>query len=99
MTTHAGCALDFPDDAVAYANYRGHRLVLADVLDDPDGVAAVLDEIGDCAACYRHMSEYLAGLAGSLSVGLAENAGADREAAIQQWEIGLAKATSSLPSS
>ena len=98
VTTHSGCALDYPEDvALAYGTVRGHQLILADVRGDGAASRAVLDEIGDCAECFRNMVLFLTGVAGSISVALAENAGADRAAALRQWESGLAAARSGLP--
>lgn len=65
--------------------------------DDDDASEAVLNEIGDCNDCLRNMAMYLAGMAGAISVSLAENAGADRAAAIRQWEAGLAGWSARLP--
>ena len=62
MTNHTGCALDFPDDAPAYANYRGHRLVLADVRGDPTAENAG----GDRGAAIRQWEIGLAKATGNL---------------------------------
>lgn len=98
MTTHEGCVWDYPEDvAIAFAEVRGCRLTLASVQDDDAAATAVLDEIGDCVECLRCMSRFLAGMAGSIAVALAENAGADAQAAVQQLESELAKASAKLP--
>ncbi|WP_131816337.1 hypothetical protein [Mycolicibacterium porcinum] len=97
MTTHSGCCLDYPEDvALAYTTVRGHELVLASARNDDAGREATLAAIGDCDDCLRNMVAFLAGLAESLGVGMAENAGADRAAAIRQFERGLAAAKAKL---
>jgi hypothetical protein len=98
MTTHKGCIWDCPlDVAIAYGKVRGIKLVLASVRKEDDASAAVLEEMGDCAECLRNMAQYLAGLAGSLGVTVAENAGANEAAAIHQFEKMLAEYKGELP--
>lgn len=86
MTTHPGCSLDFPEVAEAYANIRGHRLILASLRDDDDSMTAVLDEMGDCTQCLRNMACFLAGAAAQLSEQVAVGHGSDRDGAIARWE-------------
>jgi hypothetical protein len=97
MTTHSGCALDYPEDvALAHGTVRGYKLVLAAIRDDESASEALVDEIGDCAECLRHMIRFLAGMAASLGVAIAEHAGADEAAAIRQLELQLAEARAKL---
>lgn len=98
MTTHPGCCWDYPDDvALAYGKVRGIKLVLNDLYDDDDVSRAVLDEIGDCAECLRHLVRFLSGLAGSLGGSLAEAYGADESAAIQRFEEMLDEYSREIP--
>ncbi len=98
MTTHPGCALDFPEDvALAYGKVRGIKLALTSLYDDDNASEAVLDEIGDCAVCFRHMNRFLAGLAGSLGVAVAEAHGGDEADAIRQYEKMLAEYQREIP--
>lgn len=96
VTTHSGCALDYPDVALAYGEARGLRLVLANVLDDDDAGSAVLDELGDCVECLRNINQYLAGMAGSIAVSLAEKLGGDQSDSIRQLQSMLAAAEAKL---
>jgi hypothetical protein len=98
MTTHSGCCWDYPEDvALAYGKVRGIKLALNSLYDDDDASAAVLDEIGDCAECLRCLVRFLAGLAGSLGVSVAEAHGADESAAIRQFEKMLAEYEREIP--
>ncbi|WP_198967278.1 hypothetical protein [Mycobacterium shottsii] len=98
MTTHDGCSWDYPREVVlAFGEVRGLKLALASVQDDDAASSAVLDEIGDCVECLRCMARFLAGMAGSIGVALAENAGADEQAVVRQLEMQLAEAIAKLP--
>ncbi|WP_454560871.1 hypothetical protein [Mycobacterium haemophilum] len=94
--THMGCVYDDPDAALAFGQVRGHRLVLASLYDDDEDGRAVLEEIGDCAECLRCLVLFLAAMAGSIGVRLAEMAGQDRDAAVQQFEKQLGEALDEL---
>lgn len=88
MTTHPGCYMDYPEEvALAYGKVRGMKLAVNSIYaDEEDDSVAVLDEIGDCAVCLRHLIRFLAGLAGSLGTAVAEAHGGDESDAIRQYE-------------
>lgn len=98
MTTHDGCSWDYPPEVVlAFGEVRGLKLALASVLDDDAASSAVLDEIGDCVECLRSMARFLAGMAGSIGVVLAQAAGRDERAVVRQLKSQLAEAIAKLP--
>lgn len=86
------------DVAMAHTEVRGIRLVLANpsLRDDEAETEAVLDEIGDCLECLRHMCQFLAGMAGGISESLIAVVGKDRSAGIRQLEKQLAEAIDKL---
>lgn len=96
--THKGCAHDDVDTALKFCAVRAHRLVLASLHDDEDASRLVLSELEDCAECLRCMSRYLAGMAGSIGVSLAEQHGLSEDAAVHHFENQLAEAIDDLPS-
>jgi hypothetical protein len=95
--THKGCAHDDPDTALAFGKVRGCRIVLASLHDDEDARRIVFDEIGDCAECLRAIICFIAGLAGSIGVNMAKLGGADKAAAVRQFEEQLGEAIDQLP--
>lgn len=98
MTTHTGCYMDYPEDVVlAYGKVRGIKLALYSLRDDDEASDAVLDEVGDCAVCLRHLIRFLAGLAGSLGESVAVAHGADKAAALRQYEKMLAESEREIP--
>lgn len=97
MTTHSGCVWDFPlDVALVHAEVRGIKLVLASLRDDEADTEAVLDEIGDCVECLRHMCRLLSGMAAGIGESLTAVVGKDRSAGIRQLEKQLAEAIGKL---
>jgi hypothetical protein len=83
---HLGCIYDDTDTALAFGKVRGYRLVLANLRDDENDFSAVEDEIGDCAGCLRCLMRFLAGLAGSMCVTVAELYDQDEDAVVRQVE-------------
>jgi hypothetical protein len=84
------------EEGVAFGKVRGFRLLLARLYEDDEDGPAVLEEIGDCAMCLRGLIYFLTSLASSLSVAVAERAGRDRDAAVQQVEKQLDEALDEL---
>ncbi|WP_100520887.1 hypothetical protein [Mycobacteroides abscessus] len=96
--THQGCAHNDLETALKFGQVRGLRLVLASLHDDDDASQIALDELEDCPECLRCMARYLAGMAGSIGVALAESHGFDADAAVRQIEMQLTEAVDDLPS-
>jgi hypothetical protein len=97
MTTHQGCALDLPNDALPFAKVRASKLVIASLKEDDSGVDAVLEEVGDCVECLANLIRFLASMGGALGVSVAESYGSDRNGAVRQFEQQLADAVRELP--
>ncbi|KRQ25969.1 hypothetical protein BKG82_16050 [Mycobacteroides chelonae] len=95
---HKGCTHDDLDTALKFGQVRGLRLVLASLHGDDDARQIALDELEDCPECLRCMASYLAGMAGSIGVALAESHGFDADAAVRQFETQLTEAVDDLPS-
>jgi len=81
---------------LAYGKLRGTKLVLADVLNDENLRDEVLDEIGNCADCFRVMVTFMTSFLGSVCLGYTELAGGDRAAAIRQLDRQLMEAEAEL---